>query len=375
VTPLRGMDGLRAFGCLTVFLANFHHSLGMTVSGHVGPFDFRHFAESGIGVAMFLVLSGTLLSLPFWKSLDPSQPQVSVQSFAVKRIVRIVPPYYACLLVLFAWHGIGDYLDAAAYFLFFNNLRETSFYGLSPQFWTIGVFVQLYCVLPLLFGVIRRFTRVPETAVVVFTLTAVVAYLLHWGLMATRHEWVVGPVSNVLAPDGWVLSHSMLAHLPHFLIGVAGGYALLRLQAVSERNSTGVVSGCEAAFWVSAVGVFALAAVPSADRLQLPYARYWLPWMPGLLVVTIVTAPFSRFGRRLLDIAPLRWLGAISYGIYIYHVASMELVRKLLQGVVFDSPVEKLQFAAVSLSVAVIVAAASYLLLERPLLRWVARRH
>jgi peptidoglycan/LPS O-acetylase OafA/YrhL len=374
VTPLRGMDGLRALSCLTVFLANFHHSLGMTVSGHVGPLDFRHFAESGIGVAMFLVLSGALLSLPFWKSLDPLQPRVSVPSFALKRFVRIAPPYYACLLVLFTWHGITDYVDATAYFLFFNNLREASFYSLSPQFWTIGVFVQLYCVLPLLFGGIRRITRVPEAAVALFTLAAVVAYLLHWGLMATRYAWVVGPVSHVLAPDGWVLSHSVLAHLPHFLIGVLGGYAMLRLQAVSERTSSGVVSGCESAFWISALGVVALAAVPAADRLQLPYARYWLPWMPGLLVVTIVTAPFARVARRLLEIAPLRWLGAISYGVYVYHVASMELVRKLLQGVAFDSPAAKLQFAAVSLGVTVIVAAASYLLLERPLLRWAAPR-
>src|SRR5687767_5536839 len=104
----RGMDGIRGVACLTVFLANFHHSLGMTVSGQLGPLDLARFAESGIGVVFFLVLSGTLLSLPFWRSLDPKEgPVPSGRQFALRRAVKMMPPYYACLLALFAWKGAG----------------------------------------------------------------------------------------------------------------------------------------------------------------------------------------------------------------------------------------------------------------------------
>jgi hypothetical protein len=39
------MDGLRGFACLTVFLANFHHAMGMNVSGRMGPFDLARLAS------------------------------------------------------------------------------------------------------------------------------------------------------------------------------------------------------------------------------------------------------------------------------------------------------------------------------------------
>ena len=63
------LDGLRGFACATVFLANFHHAMGLTVAGHVGPWDVARFAESGLGVVIFVVLSGALLSIPCWRAL------------------------------------------------------------------------------------------------------------------------------------------------------------------------------------------------------------------------------------------------------------------------------------------------------------------
>jgi peptidoglycan/LPS O-acetylase OafA/YrhL len=367
------MDGIRAAACLTVFLANFHHSLGMTVSGRSGVLDLARFAESGIGVALFLVLSGTLLSLPFWRSLGPNRRPVDWRSFALRRAVRVIPPYYACLLAFFVLKGVDDAFDAASYFLFINNLRESSFYGVSPQFWTIGLFVQLYFLLPVLFAVVRRITERRTAALALITILSAAAYVLHYALMATRHQWVAGPLTRILTADGWVLSHSTLAHLPHFLLGVAGGEVLLRLSG-SRRNARGMALICEAAFWTSAAGLAVIAAVPAADALQLPYARYWFPWMPALAAVTIVTAPFAPFARFLLELAPVRWIGVISYGVYIYHVAVMQLVRRLLGEMNFDDPTIKLQFAALSLAVTLIVATGSYLLLERPLLRWGARK-
>jgi peptidoglycan/LPS O-acetylase OafA/YrhL len=345
----------------------------MTVSGHFGGLDLTRFAESGIGVALFIVLSGTLLSLPFWRSLGSNQGPPDWRSFALRRAVRVVPAYYVCLLALFAWHGVDNVVDAASYFLFVNNLRESSFYGVSPQFWTIGMFVQLYCLLPILFAVIRRLTQRREHALALVVLLAAAAYFAHSALMASRHQWVDGPLARILVADGWVLSHSTLGHLPHFLIGVAGGYALLRLSALRPRTRrVGLIS--EAMFWMSAAGLVVIASVPAADALQLPYARYWFPWMPALAAITIVTTPFAPVARFVLDLAPLRWLGVISYGVYIYHVAAMQAVRRMLDGFTFDQPERKLLFAALSLAGTLIVATGSYLLLERPLLRWGTRK-
>ena len=96
--------------------------------------------------------------------------------------------------------------------------------------------------------------------------------------------------------------------------------------------------------------------------------------MTGLAVLAIVTAPFAPLARRLLDAAPLRWLGVISYGVYVYHMACMLAIRRIMDGASFDSPAAKLKFAALGLGATIVVAAGSYAVMERPLLRWRERR-
>ncbi|MEQ1869344.1 MAG: acyltransferase [Vicinamibacterales bacterium] len=364
-------DGLRAIACLTVFLANFHHALGMNLKGRIGPFDLTYFAESGVGVVLFMVLSGCLLSGPFWQLVRKERQRVNWQSFALKRALRMVPPYYACLVVLLIGSGEShSSTDVIVHFLFVNNLWETSFYSFSQQFWTIGMFVQFYCLLPPLLAGVRRVTHGAGTAAAILIGIATGAYLLHLGLMLTRDRWVVWPVTVLASPNGYVIGHSTLAHLPHFVLGVAGGYFLAAL-----RNTTAVAKGvraalCELSFWASFLGLMLLASVPAADALQLPYGRYLFPWMPVLATLAIVTLPGARLASALLGVGPLRWLGIISYGVYIYHVTCMEATMRLSRAASFDPSTMRLEFGIVSFALTVLVAAASYVLLERPILRW-----
>ena len=366
------MDGLRAVACLTVFLANFHHSMGMTVSGHAGPLDAAYFAESGIGVVLLIVMSGALLSVPFWQRLARGDDRPVWREFARRRAVRIAPPYYACLAALILARAASPFsADTISHFLFVNNLRDSSFYSISPQFWTIGMFVQFYCALPLVFLALRGLKLRGGAAAGGVAAMAFAAYGLHWALMTTRERWAVGPVAVFASPDGFAISHSALAHLPQFLFGVLIGHAMWR--AADGRGGGATRLQWEATFWVSALGLLLMAAVPALERLQWPYGRYLFPWMPAFAAAVILAAPFAPVGRGLLELAPLRWLGIVSYGIYIYQMACMTAVHRLLAGATYDSPAAKARFAALSLGLTVLVATCSYLALERPLRRWSAR--
>ena len=59
--------------------------------------------------------------------------------------------------------------------------------------------------------------------------------------------------------------------------------------------------------------------------------RYLFPWMPALAAIVVITAPFGPIARKTLDVWPLRWLGLISYGVYIFHVPCMQVVRHFLR--------------------------------------------
>jgi peptidoglycan/LPS O-acetylase OafA/YrhL len=228
--------------------------------------------------------------------------------------------------------------------------------------------VQFSCVVPLFFLALRAMPARGRAAVAAVASASAGAYLLHWALMATRAHWLVWPISALTTQDGVVLSHSTLAHLPQFLLGVAGGYALWQLRSQPGSRRLDVV--CEVLFWVSAAGAFLVASVPALGALELPYGRYLYPWMAGFSAAAVVTAPFAPFARRLLETAPLRALGAISYGVYVYQIVCMVALRRLMTGASFESATGKLQFAVLGFGLTVVVATASYLLIERPLLRW-----
>jgi peptidoglycan/LPS O-acetylase OafA/YrhL len=75
----------------------------------------------------------------------------------------------------------------------------------------------------------------------------------------------------------------------------------------------------------------------------------------------------------VLNLAPLRWLGAISYGIYVYQMACMAAVHRLLSSRSYESASAKAEFFCASLAVTIVVAACSYFIVERPLSQWADR--
>lgn len=367
------LDGLRGLACLAVILANVHHAMGLPVAGHVGRFDLATFAESGIGVAMLLVLSGALLAVPCWQALDAGGPMPSWARFAWRRAVRIIPPYYACVAA-FAVVSVTarDARDLAVHLLFVNNLWERSFYSISLQFWTIGMFVQCYLVLPLVFGVLRRSGLRGRAAAGLAVWLAVVAYGLHAALMATRDRWFGWPLSIVTSPDGYVLSHSTLAHLPLFLLGIAAGYVLSRTEPDTGSRQGGLLGDLAAVACLA--GAVAVASVPAAEQLAAPYGRYLFPWLPLLLVGAVLATLNGGWVRGVVSFPPLRGLGVISYGVYVYQMACLIAVSRLM-GITPGDPLRvKIAFIAVGFVVTVVVAVASYVVMERPLRRWLDRR-
>ena len=87
----------------------------------------------------------------------------------------------------------------------------------------------------------------------------------------------------------------------------------------------------------------------------------------------ILSAPMTRGARRCLDARPLRGLGVISYGVYIYHLPCLTLIDRIMARHGWDAAEHPFAFAVAGLTLAVLVAVASFTVIERPALR-AARR-
>lgn len=369
---LAGLDGLRGLAALAVF--GVHYNQIVDVDVQLGPFDlYRLLVNGEYGVALFFILSGLLLSQPFWKSVLYGASWPDTRRYVIHRLARILPAYYLSLTLLIIltgyWRYAQAWTDILLHYSFLFNYAEFSIFSINAPFWTLAVEVQFYVLLPLLFLSLRRFS--PRNIFGLLILSSLLAYGLHYCLVSSIDRIILWPGSSALTwirPYGAVVTHSLLAHLPHFFIGIICGGLLLQLKTVQPRSDDSGDWRYEVIFWVSLSLVFLLLATELGDWVQIPYGRYGLPLVPLMLGAMILSVPGTLAARKLLDSRPLRMLGTLSYGVYIYHLPVLGLVDRTMAESAMDVRVHWVYVGIISLLLTLVAAAISYFLVERPAL-------
>jgi peptidoglycan/LPS O-acetylase OafA/YrhL len=358
-----GLDGLRAVAALAVFAVHFNQATRLDIPP-LGFFDIPRLLDNGnTGVALFFTLSGFLLSMPFWNALAYGDDFPSVASYAVKRLTRIVPAYYfavtALMIVNGLWRKSDRFGDLLFHYGFIHNFSDSFFYSLNPPFWTIGIEMQFYVLLPLVFLLVWRWP--PAAAMTAVALLGVAAYGAHFVIMSFAES------------PGPTLSHSVIAHLPHFLLGVyCGRIYLYRSKRLSEP-SRGHRLRNDAVFWGSAALIVVILGTGLDGSLTLPFGRYNFPVVPVLIALILLSAPRSLVARGCLEGNILRLLGVVSYGIYLYHLPIMNVTGRMMGYAGLGVSEHWATFLAASLTLTVIAATATYVAFERPILN-LARR-
>ena len=371
---ITAFDGLRACAAMAVFGVHFQQ-ITQVDPGFIGPFDpQRALINGNVGVSLFFTLSGFLLSMPLWRAKTGVNRPPAIDAYWLRRIVRIVPAYYLCLTALLIWNGAlfdaDEFTNVLLHYLFVFNYSNDYFYDFNPPFWTLAVEMQFYVLLPLMFMLVRRCRT--AFAWFAFVALAVIAYGAHVALL----RGIIGNelVADAMLPSGApgvVLTHSLLAHLPHFLFGViAAGYQIITR---GRAEAGGYSLGADVICVIAVVGTFALVGTDLGIAWSPDEARYFWPLQSLAFVVLLLAAPRAPFVGGLLGSAPLRYAGRISYGIYLFHYPVMRLVEKLLAVPGIEPGTHPGLFALASLVLTVALASASYFALERPLQRRGAR--
>lgn len=373
---LAGLDGLRAIAAILVFFV--HYQQFTKISWQYSVFDLERMLKNGdTGVALFFVLSGFLLSLPFWRQFE-GEKLLNIKSYLVNRVVRIVPVYYVCLLLIMAmkgFHGSDLTFDnIVLHLLFLHTIRDQFVFGFSPPFWTLAVEFQFYLILPLLFWILFKLRKSISLGLCV--IFGVASYLLYSAVMHYFHQYdyfpfvasLFKPFTIVInSPDGHALVYSLLANLCIFCIGIfaAGLYS---------NNYKVTPKIADLLFVTSSVTTFMILATPLDDVFQFSYARYNFPIVPLLLGVIVFTAPISRFAAIFLEFRPVRWLGVISYGIYVFHFPVLNSVSRVFARLDLVLTEHLAVYFIVATSITLFAAHSSFVLLEKPILQFVRSR-
>jgi peptidoglycan/LPS O-acetylase OafA/YrhL len=303
------LDGLRGVAVLIV------------VADHAGFLDEP---AGSIGVTVFFVLSGFLITRVIVEARDDGT--WSMPAFLGNRFVRLYPALLtvvAVMSVVMLQRGYPVHkllVRTVPALTYVQNMVPLVRHEIFGQTWTLGVEEQFYLLWPLALPWVLRRSRPPVVLAVAMVASAASA-------LALAHDW-----------------------LPMHAYALLAGCALALGAPVTRRA------------WLVPVGavllVTSIAVAPDLGRIFVYGPLLGLP-------AAVLLVAGAAGGNRVLALLPIRFVGRISYAVYLWHVPLIKLHHATHTGVPALRPV----------ALSFVVATASTFLLEEPLRRaWRRRR-
>jgi peptidoglycan/LPS O-acetylase OafA/YrhL len=340
------LDGIRAVLALYVVA---HHSF-LTVRDHDRKglnICFEVFNYGFFAVCFFIVLSGFCLFLPVLGTKFTLKNGSG--AFFKRRAWRILPPYYAALLLsllliyLFVGDKTGVRWDSSlpvtvhnlvTHFLLIHNLFQSDYHKINYVFWSVALEWQIYFLFPALLFSWRRIGPF-------FTTFGVVTVVFLGGSVFT--------VLSGIRPD--------VDFVALFALGMLAAWISFSPGPVTAKLLSWPWQ------WISAVcGIAAIALYRSqylgADILFGCFASS---------VLIVASSQHIHWLRRLLNFKPLIFVGSFSYSLYLIHAPLIQLLWKyVFSSMHTGTNLTCIILLALGIPIIVAVSYLFYLCFERP---------
>src|SRR5260370_27488468 len=140
------LDVLRGVAVLMVFLYHALYWSNVVTSSRIGNLIIKASVIGWLGVTLFFVLSGCLISGIL---LDTKGHPSYSRRFYLRRVVRILPAYFVTIVVLLAFHSL-TFGSTIVALLFLANYQIFPVVGGYGPFWSLSVEEQFYLIWPML---------------------------------------------------------------------------------------------------------------------------------------------------------------------------------------------------------------------------------
>lgn len=273
---------------------------------------------------LFIVLTGFVLFLPFAR--DPGRVHAfRTGPYLMRRLRRIVPPYYAALAIALAFPYVlvllarmaglnaatpsgPDVGDVVTHLTFTHLFFPEYWAGINGSLWTMSLEMQFYLIFPLLILLVARF--------------GLRALILAVALALAYRVGVAGLQDLPVFHDQFLWSVTGIGRLMQFAAGMLAAVLALRWRGtVTWRLGVPLA--------VTAIGGYVVATRDLAPGLSLlPIRDTALALAFGALIVLVVTAPPM---ERVFAAKPLARLGYMAYSMFLVHQVVVYYFSELLQ--------------------------------------------
>jgi peptidoglycan/LPS O-acetylase OafA/YrhL len=344
----KSLDGLRGILALLVML---FHSLQNYP-------DIKVWIPASACVTVFFVLSGFVLTISPIKNLKA----YDWISYYISRLIRLLLPCFAiltiCVMADFVLHffGValkdsmfnsGDFLSTLRYVLsqydiFFYHVNEP--FEAAPKYdgalWSMTWELLFSLMLPIFLIIASLFksTKVKITGIV-----------------------IVVAISGI----GALIGYRPLRYLPIFLVGCILATILVKNAETSKTSKR--------LKFISIIVLIVLAAVCFEARTFIDqYYNSFFPftelftmlWVVGGVILIILALKYSIISK-ILKLAPINFLGRISFSLYITHICSLQFVWLILDRL----SLPKFVSAPITIIFILVVAYAFHKFIEQPSMR------
>jgi peptidoglycan/LPS O-acetylase OafA/YrhL len=377
------LDGVRALACL--FVIAYHMMLIFVQDIKILRMDklpvfFGAILNAGdTGVNLFFILSGFLLFLPYARAiLFEQQKWPSFWRFYVKRIMRILPAYYLSLLLMIllfhpAYLQPRNLPRVLAFVTMFMDSGKTTFKEINGPFWTLAVEWQFYLWLPFIalgIGLLVRAIMSRSTPRSRFFLLSFFLLLLtSWGVFSRfvglqfeRHVWNLPAIPPIITHIYLVLSYGTIEKaglhgkfLENFAVGMWVSSLYIYVQALPKQHKQNTERRLQKLSpLLFVIGLLVLLSMflwkydmhpKLATDLNIFRAlndnfAYVSELGYGLGYGICVLALLFGFAwlKRPFEWKPLRWIGLLSYGLYMWHLLLLQQLTPLIQSHVHHWP-------------------------------------
>lgn len=281
------MDGLRFIAIFFVLIEHFPSFIG------------RYIPAGYFGVDLFFVISGFLITEGLLIDLHKTKKEV-IRSFYIKRVLRIFPIYYLFLILSLIFYK--PFMEIAPYaFSYTVNYNHAVIEGTPfEHLWSLCVEEQFYLIWPFLIVFIRN------KKILLFAMLMLFCLSISYFIYAADYSTLAGRMFSLVA--GAIMAFVKVDNV--------------EVYKTFKRYS----------LYVVAFAILLYAFVDSSIGLTV---------FSVFLVYTGSNNGFKGVLKKILENPKVLYVGKVSYGLYLYHMA----VGKLTQQYIFDPVWQKIDFS------------------------------
>ena len=322
-----GADGIRALACLLVL---FHH-LSQRLNPESAPEWLKKVHYIGmrgeVGVSLFFVLSGALLSYPFWQAHLRSQNLPKLSNYVKMRSARIVPAtwfnlVFCTLIATFVYHNHVDLKRVFSGLFFINSYNYHYFFPaeLNGPLWSIGLEVSCYVLLPIVIFLLIKLIKKPSILIaglmsIIFMLQLLNPKVIEFFMTDSDLKgWQYGLIGGA---KEWLPYWNINTFFCQFLLGSLAALVLTVIQI--NKYSKNVIADLLAILAFSAASVLILTRLNPGAPDSFTNQPYMAPFYALLMACGLVCVASGRYLYKILDASIMRFIATISFGIYLWH--------------------------------------------------------